>query len=193
MRLIGHVILSLVTLALQLLCSIVLASGDQMDEDLKGLNDSAKNAGNPGRGPMWMRDRSGEWFRLKPPRRMIARTISKASTNQTNDQPTNWTNQSIKPTIDQLRPIDQVIENNGLASPATLAIAETNREAIDWTITITANIADGIGWGLELVRGLNQGLEVQNRLGTRSKPRRPWRFRRFKRMIWEDKEQSNSW
>ena len=38
-----------------------------------------------------------------------------------------------------------MIENNGLARPAILAKAKTNWEAIDWTITITANIADGIG------------------------------------------------
>ena len=91
---------------------------------------------------------------------MIARTILKASTNQTNDQPTNWTNQWIKPTIDQSRPTDRVIENNGLARPATLAKTETNWEAIDQIITITANIVDGIGWGLESARDLDQGLEV---------------------------------
>ena len=34
---------------------------------------------------------------------------------------------------------------NGLARPVTLAKAETNQKAIDQTITITTNIADGIG------------------------------------------------
>ena len=76
---------------------------------------------------------------------MIARTISKASTNQNNDRPTDQTNQPIEQTIDRSRPTDQVIENDGLARPATLAKAKINREAIDQTITITANIADGIG------------------------------------------------
>ena len=46
----------------------------------------------------------------------------------------------------------------------TLAKAKTNWEAIDQTITITANIPDGIGWGPELARGLDQGLKVWNRL-----------------------------
>ena len=76
----------------ELPCSIVLAGGDQMDEGLEGLDDPAKSTGNPGGGPMWMRDCLGEWFRLELLRRMIARTISKTSTNQTNDQPTDWTN-----------------------------------------------------------------------------------------------------
>ena len=75
---------------------------------------------------------------------MITRTILKASANQTNHWPTNQTNQPIKPTIDQSRPTNQVIENEGLRRPATLAKAETYWEAIDQTITITANIADSI-------------------------------------------------
>ena len=44
----------------ELLCSIVLAGGNQMDEGVKGLDDPAKSAGDPGGGPMWMRDCSGE-------------------------------------------------------------------------------------------------------------------------------------
>ena len=40
---------------------------------------------------------------------------------------------------------EQITENNGLARPTTLARAETSQEAIDQTITITANIADSIG------------------------------------------------
>ena len=82
-------------------------------------------------GLIWMCDRLVEWFRLKPLKKMIARMISKASTNQTNNQSTNSTNQPIKLTIDQLRPTNQVIENDGLARPATLAKAKTNWEAID--------------------------------------------------------------
>ena len=69
----------------ELLCSIVLASGDQIDEGLEGLDDSAKSVGNLGGGPMWMRDCLGKEFRLKSLRKMIARMISKASTNQTNN------------------------------------------------------------------------------------------------------------
>ena len=110
----------------ELLCSIVLADGNQIDEGLEGLDDLAKSAGNPGGSPMWICDCLGEWFRLESLRRMIAKTISNVLTNQANDQPTNWTNQPIKPTIDQLRPTNQVIENDGLARPATLAKAKTN-------------------------------------------------------------------
>ena len=101
----------------KLLCSIVLAGGDQMDEVLESLDDLAKSVGNLGRDPMWMRDCSGEWFHLELLRRMIARTISKVSTNWTEDWPTDQTNQQIKPTIYWLRPTDQVIENDGLARP----------------------------------------------------------------------------
>ena len=36
---------------------------------------------------------------------------------------------------------------------------------------------------LELVRDLDQGLKVWNRLGARSRPRRFWKFRRFRRLI----------
>ena len=39
----------------------------------------------------------------------------------------------------------QVTENDGSVRPTTLARAKTSWEAIDRTITITANIADGIG------------------------------------------------
>ena len=38
----------------------------------------------------------------------------------------------------------QISKNDGLAKPTTLAKAKTSQEAIDWIITITANIADGI-------------------------------------------------
>ena len=47
---------------------------------------------------------------------------------------------------------EQIIENDGLARLTTLAKAETNQKAIDQTITITANIADGVRWGPELAR-----------------------------------------
>ena len=39
----------------------------------------------------------------------------------------------------------QITEKDGLAKPKTLAKAQTNWAAIDETIIITANIADGIG------------------------------------------------
>ena len=39
----------------------------------------------------------------------------------------------------------QVTKNDGSARPMTLARAETSWEAIDRTITITVNVADGIG------------------------------------------------
>ena len=55
----------------------------------------------------------------------------KALINQTNNQSTNQTNQAIQPTIEQSRPIDQGIENNGSARLVTLAEAKTNQEAID--------------------------------------------------------------
>ena len=38
--------------------------------------------------------------------------------------------------------------------------AKTNQKAIDQTIIIIANIAEGIGWGPELAKGLDQGLEA---------------------------------
>ena len=68
---------------------------------------------------------------------------------------------------------DQVNENDGSARPMTLARAKTNWEAINRTISITANIADGIGWGSESARSLDQGLEVWNWLGTSSLLKRP--------------------
>ena len=40
----------------ELLCSIILAGGDLIDEGLEDLDDLAKSAGNPGEGPLWMRD-----------------------------------------------------------------------------------------------------------------------------------------
>ena len=57
---------------------------------------------------------------------MIVRTISKALRNQTNNWLTDQTNQLIEPTIDQLRPTNQLIKNDGSKKPATLAKAETN-------------------------------------------------------------------
>ena len=68
---------------------------------------------------------------------------------------------------------EKVTENDGSARPTFLARAETSWEAIDQTITITTNIADGIGWVPESTRGLDQGLEVWNRSGTSSRPRKP--------------------
>ena len=58
------------------------------EEDLEVyLDDPAMCAGDLDGGPMWMRDCLGERFRLEPLWRMIARTISKASSNQINDRP----------------------------------------------------------------------------------------------------------
>ena len=146
---------------------------NRIDEGLKSLDNPAVCACNPVEGPMWMRNWSGEWFRYEPLRRMIARTLLKTLTNRTNDWPINQTNQPIKLSIHQLRLIDWIIKNDGLARPLTLAKAKTNWEAIDQTITITANIANGIKWGLGLVIGMDQGLEVLNRPGTWSRPRKP--------------------
>ena len=155
-----------------------------MEEGLEViLDDPAICAGDPGGSPIWMRDYSREWFRLEPLKRMIARMILKASTHWTNNRPTDQTNQPIKPMIDRLRPTDQVIKNNGLARPATLAKAKTNWEALDRTITITANIADGIKWCLESVKGLDQGLQIWNRPGVKNQPRRPWRFKRSRKLM----------
>ena len=64
------------------------------------------------------------------------------SINKSNQQSTN---QPIKPTINQSRSTNQVVENNGLVKSATLAKAKTNQEAIDQMIMITTNIADSIG------------------------------------------------
>ena len=94
-----------------------------MNEGLESLNDLAKSVGNLDGGPILMRDCLEEWFCLEPLRRKIAKMISKASTNRTN--------QPIKLTIDWSIPTDQVIKNDSLARPATLAKAETNQEAIN--------------------------------------------------------------
>ena len=63
------------------------------------LDDPAVCADNPGRCPMWMRDCLREWFRLEPLKKMITRTIPKASTGRSQgrgqdqlNQPINWTN-----------------------------------------------------------------------------------------------------
>ena len=62
-----------------------------MDEGLEVyLNDPLMCTGDLGGGLIWMRDHSREWFRLKPLRKMIARTISKASIIQSNQQSTDW-------------------------------------------------------------------------------------------------------
>ena len=45
---------------MELLCSILLAGGDQIDEGLEGPDDLAKNVGNPGGGPVWMRNCLGK-------------------------------------------------------------------------------------------------------------------------------------
>ena len=105
----------------ELFCSIVLADSNQIDKVLKDLDDPAKSISNPGRGPMWMHDCLEEWFRLEPSKRIIAKTISKALTNQTNNWLTNQTNQQIKPIIDQLRPIDWLMKNNCLVKPKVIA------------------------------------------------------------------------
>ena len=116
---------------IELLCSIVLVGGNWINKGLEGLDDSAKSAGNLVGGLMWMRDRSGEWFCLEPLRRMIARTISKASTNRTNNWPANQTNQPIKATINQLRPTNRVTENDGLARPGNFGKSR-NQSRSDW-------------------------------------------------------------
>ena len=154
-----------------------------MNKDLKSPDNLAICADDPDGGPLWMCNYSREWFRLEPLKRMIIRTILKALTNQINKQPINQINQPIEPTIDRSRLTNQIIENDGLARPATLAKAETNQNAIDQIITIIANIAHRIRWGLELATSLDQELEVWNRLGVWSQPRKLLRFRRFKRLM----------
>ena len=54
----------------------------------------------------------------------------------------------------------QITKNIGLAKLTTLVNSETNQDAIDQTITITANIANSVGWGLKLAKGQDQGLEI---------------------------------
>ena len=49
----------------------------------------------------------------------------------------------------------QITENNNLAKPTILAKAKASWEAIDQTITITANIASGIRWSPYLAKGLD--------------------------------------
>ena len=86
-----------------------------MDERLEVyLNDPVICASDLGGGSMWMRDRSGEWFCLEPLRRMIAKTISKASFDRTNDQPikTYWPSdrgQATYPRAVELRQSEQLI------------------------------------------------------------------------------------
>ena len=145
----------------------------RINQDQESLDNPAICAVNPGGGPIWMRDCLRKWFCLELLRKMIARTISKASTNQTNNQPTNQINQPIEPIIDRSRSTNQVIKNTSSARPAILTKAKTNQKAIDQMITITANIADDIGWGPELARGLDHWLEVSNWSWTRSQPRKP--------------------
>ena len=129
----------------ELPCSIVLAVGDR---NRRRSRSYSRWSHNMCRSSLWRSDVDtwsfNEWFCLEPLGKMIAKRISKASTNETKDRPIDWTNKPIKPTIDWLRPTNWVIENDGLARPATLAKAKTNWEAIDWTITIPTNIADGI-------------------------------------------------
>ena len=50
----------------------------------------------------------------------------------------------------------------------------------DWPNTRTST---NTARGLESVRGLDQGLEVWNRPGARSRSRRLWRFKGFKRLM----------
>ena len=78
------------------------------------------------------------------------------------------------------------MENNGLARPATLAKPKTHQKAMNQTITITANIAHGIEWGLELAQDLDQGLEVWNQPRARClEPARGQELTREALKIWE--------
>ena len=145
-----------------------------MDEGLEVyLDDPAMCAGDPGRGPMWMHDCSKKWFHLEPLRKMIVRTILKASSDQTNNRPfeTYWPRSS------------------NLSKSGRIAIKQaTHPKAVgsrptDQTIGQTRAQVQAPSLRSGLVRGLDQGLEVWNRPGDRSQPQRPWRFKRFKRLI----------
>ena len=78
---------------------------------------------------------------------MIARTISKPLTNQTNDWSTNQTNKLIKSTIDQLnhQPIKLTTNQEYLFGKAkrnrtfNQTIIQTNTKTITITISITDN------------------------------------------------------
>ena len=69
-------------------------------------------ADNLGGGPIWMRDCSEECFRLKPLRRMIAKTIPKVSTGRGQSWGQDRSNQPINQTND--RPIDQLTKQRKL-------------------------------------------------------------------------------
>ena len=151
-----------------------------MNEGLEDLDDPTKNVGNPSGGLMWMRNCLEEWFCLELLRRIIARMISKASTNRTSNWPIETNQLSDQEQLLGKAKSDckQITKNNCLARLANLAKAKTNWEAIDQTIRINVNIADGIRWGLELAKSLDQGLEIWTSQGLRTDKKSLW-FRRL--------------
>ena len=127
-----------------------------MDEGLEiYLDDSEMCAGDLGRGPMRMRNRSGEWFRLESLRRMIAKTILKASSNQTNDQP-----------IKTYRPRSSDSSESGqIATKSATHLKAVGLQPTNQTIRQTQAQVLARPLRSGLVRGLDQGLEVWNRPG----------------------------
>ena len=118
-----------------------------------------------------------EWLRLEPLRRMIARTISKASSDQTNERTTenHWPTE---------RPRSSNSSESGRIATkrATHLRAVGSRPTDQMIIQIQTRVqAPPLRSGL--VRGLDQGLEVWNWPGARSRPRRFWRFKGFRRLI----------
>ena len=83
-------------------------------------------------------------------------------------------------------------ESNWIATKRATHPRAVGSQSADWTI----NQMVGQTWAQvqapplrsELVRSLDQGLEVWNRPGAKSQPQRPWRFKRFKSLMYEHKE-----
>ena len=80
-----------------------------------------------------MRDCSGEWFRLEPLRRMIARTISKASSDWTNNWP-----------IKTYQISDRKQANN--QKPSTNQVTEVKQFIREWLDCNKANNLSESGW-----------------------------------------------
>ena len=177
-----------------------------------------------------------KWLRLEPLRRMIERTVPKASTNQGRDwlnqqpadRPTHWptevahncladltNNCLVKPkTIEngyakelivtndlhgqaetendrttkgqvnrQPRTINRPSNQGRATHPRAVGLQLTNR-TIDQMIGQTRARVQATSWGPSWSNvWLDQGLEVWNRAEAKSQSQKPWRFRRFKRLV----------
>ena len=100
-----------------------------------------------------------------------------------------WKHQPIKPTINQLRPInwatknEQLIQERSDCSKAS-NLSESGQIATDLTKEQLTEYENEYKYRQRSeVWDLDQGLKVWNRPGTWSRPRRPWKFRKFRRFI----------